>query len=224
MKRDEYLNIVRKHIHFIFDRDSVSDELNDHLCSSIEDLMEDGLSREKAEQIAVEQMGNPIEVGKMLNQEHHPLLGYLWVASNVVLVLLLVPAMIMLLSFGYGFIKMATPAVIDNSVETIAINYEVETPTHRIIIDNLCINENEEFYLTYRSWTNWEYSRAGWNSHGIDVMDENGYPALGGGSYHSSSFLGSYGYKSFDMPESGVIKVLFRDGQTIELDLEAYRK
>lgn len=223
MTKNEYLSIVRKHIHFIFDRDAISEELNDHICSCIEDLMADGLSREKAERLAIEQMGSPVELGKMLNQEHHPFLGYVWVVSNAVLVFLLIPTITLLLSFGHGFIKMATPAVIDNCVEKFAVNYEVEIPTHRIVIDNLCIDEENQYYLTYRSWTNWDYSRAGWNSNGIQVIDDYGLVS-GGAGFSSSSFLGSYGYTRFDMPEDGIINVSFRDGKTIELDMGAYQR
>lgn len=223
MKRDEYLKAVRKHIHFIFDRDAINEELNDHICDSIADLMADGLSRVEAEQCAVEQMGNPDELGKMLNAEHHPLLGYSLVVTNIIVLLLGIPAITMMLSFGHGLIKTVTPTVVENSVETIRIDYEVETPTHRIIIDNLCINEKEQYYLTYRAWTNMGYSRAGWNSVGIQVVDKDGYSS-GGSSFSSSSFLRSFGYTRFDMPEDGIVTVSFRDGQTIELDLGVYRK
>ena len=90
MTKQEYLQTVRKQIHYIFDRDTIETELSQHLEDSIYDLMEDGHSREEAEDLAVQQMGDPISTGKMLNQEHHPLLGYLCMATSAILIPLLI--------------------------------------------------------------------------------------------------------------------------------------
>ena len=57
MKKDEFLSIVRKQIHFVFDRDRIEDELKQHLADSIENLIGEGFSWQDAERIAVEQMG-----------------------------------------------------------------------------------------------------------------------------------------------------------------------
>ena len=85
MKKVEFLSIVRKQIRFVFDRDKIENELKQHLEDSIEDLIEEGVSWQDAELIAVEQMGNPKEVGQLLNKEHNPILGYLWAISRVAL-------------------------------------------------------------------------------------------------------------------------------------------
>lgn len=77
MNKQEFLENIRKQIHFVFDRDSIEQEFNQHIEDSIADLISEGYSKEEAERIAVERMGNPIEIGKQLNEEHHPLLGYL---------------------------------------------------------------------------------------------------------------------------------------------------
>ncbi|MBR3840100.1 MAG: hypothetical protein IKM20_03075 [Erysipelotrichales bacterium] len=222
MNKQEYLNVVRKQIHFFLDRDSIEEELSSHLSESIADLMDEGLPKDEAEQLAVKQMGDPIEVGKQLNQEHHPVLGYLWLASNVVLALLAVPTIVTLISFAYGAYNMLTPAVMGNAVEIVSVNYERITPTHRIQIDNVCVNEEGRYYLTYRAWTNWEYSRAGWSTDSIRVINDDG-TYLGGSSYSSSSFLGKYGYTSFEMPSDGIINVIFRDGEIVELELEGFK-
>ena len=86
MNRQEYINQVRKEVHFVFDREAIENELQHHLEDSICDLMEEGISREEAEAQAVAQMGDPVEVGKQLNEEHHPVLGYMWMLSSILLI------------------------------------------------------------------------------------------------------------------------------------------
>lgn len=222
MKKEEYLNQVSKQIQFIFDRNSITEELGYHLSDSIADLIDEGLSREEAELVAVKQMGDPVMVGKMLNQEHHPLIGYLWIFSKVVLGLLILPTFITLCSFCYGVYNMITPTVISDSIETISIAYEVKTPTQKIMIDNICINEDGEYYLTYRAWTNYEYSRSGWSMNPIDIVDDEGMTE-GGAGFVSSNFLGQIGYRRFELSEDGIINISLKDGEIIELDLEEYR-
>ena len=68
MNKQEFLESIRKQIHFVFDRDSIEQEYSAHIEDSVLDLMEDGYSKEEAEKIAIEQMGDPIEIGKALNE------------------------------------------------------------------------------------------------------------------------------------------------------------
>ena len=42
MNRQEYINQVRKEVHFVFDREAIENELQHHLEDSICDLMEEG--------------------------------------------------------------------------------------------------------------------------------------------------------------------------------------
>ena len=126
MKKEEFLRTVRKQIHFVFDRDDVENELNQHLSDSIEDLMEEGLAVEEAEYLAVEQMGNPVEVGKLLNQEHNPLLGYLWAASRVLLACLICPAVLYVGVMGFFLLKTITPMTLKDSAKTYDVGIDLE--------------------------------------------------------------------------------------------------
>lgn len=221
MNKAEYLHHIRKQIHYIFDRNEIEKELEQHIQDSIDDLMEDGLSKEEAEKQAVAQMGDPIEVGKQLNQEHHPLLGYLYIASKSVLYLLIIPAIIMIGYFGYNMIQLATPTVIDNSIDTISLNIDLDISTHYVKIDNICQDEAGNYYLTYRSWIDYGYSRAGWSSELFYLENSNGEYLIGSG-YQSAGFIGSCGYKSFTWPKDNLLYLISRDGKRIEIDLKEY--
>ena len=75
---------VAKHIRFRYDREAVEEELYLHLEESRDDRMEaEGLSREAAEAEAIAAMGDPVALGKELDQVHGPLLGWTWRLSRV---------------------------------------------------------------------------------------------------------------------------------------------
>ena len=133
MNRQEYINQVRKEVHFVFDREVIENELQNHLEDSICDLMEEGISREEAEAQAVAQMGDPVEVGKQLNKEHHPVLGYMWMLSNILLIFILPFAALAIGSGLWGSFQMLTPAKVEASVEMYPIKIDFEIPTHRVM-------------------------------------------------------------------------------------------
>ena len=70
MKKKEFLSIVRKQIRYVFVRDTIEEELKQHLNDSMETLIEEGFQWQDAEEEAVRQMGDPVEVGMLLNKEH----------------------------------------------------------------------------------------------------------------------------------------------------------
>lgn len=215
MTGKEYLQRVRKHILYVFDRDSVEQELALHLQDSMDVLRDEGYSKEEAENLAVERMGSPDEVGKQLNKEHHPVLGYAWLVSAVLLLFLVVPALFSVGHAAYMGIKTMTPVTIEGSAEVFSVDMVLELPTHKVRLDNICINEDGDYYLTYRAWTNYSYSRAGWSSELFQLMDSNGHYIRSAG--FSSS--GRYGYDRFECPEDGMLYLHTRDGQVIELNL-----
>lgn len=220
MKREEFLHTVRKQILFVYDRDAVENELSQHLCDSIEDLIEEGLDEEEAELQAVEQMGNPTELGKLLNQEHNPLLGYLWAISKVALACLICPAILYTGVFGFNLLKIITPIVLKNSVETYSVEIDLELPTHKVKIDNICLNESGKYSLTFRAWPKLNYSRAGWSSQYFALEDCEGNGL--GGSTSAHNFFVSYGSKDFEWPEDSVLHIVGVDGEVIKLDLTEY--
>ena len=215
MTGKEYLQRVRKHIWYVFDRDNIEQELAQHLQDSMDNLQEEGYSKEEAERLAVEQMGSPDEVGKQLNKEHHPVLGYAWLLSVVMLVFLIIPALFSVGHVIYMGIKTVTPITIENSVETYPLDMVLDLSTHKVRLDNICVNENGDYYLTHRAWTKYSYSRAGWSSELFQLKDSNGHYIRNAG--FSSS--GRYGYDRFECPEDGMLYLHTRDGQVIELNL-----
>lgn len=222
MNRQEYINQVRKEVHFVFDREVIENELQNHLEDSICDLMEEGISREEAEAQAVAQMGDPVEVGKQLNKEHHPVLGYMWMLSNILLIVILPFSALAIGSGLWGSFQMLTPAKVEASVEMYPIKIDFEIPTHRVKLDNICVDDYGQYRLTYRAWRKLSYSRAGWSSDLFYLENDSG-SYLSTGVMESNNLLGCYGAKDFEWPEDGILRLKLKGtDEIIEIDLEEY--
>ena len=90
MERDpvgQWLDAATKAIRFGPDRRTVRSELSAHLEDKALDFQRifPDLTQEEAQDRAASEMGDPAEIGKELARLHKPLLGYAWLASKVLL-------------------------------------------------------------------------------------------------------------------------------------------
>ena len=90
MERDpvgQWLDAATKAIRFGPDRRTVRSELSAHLEDKALDFQRifPGLTEDEAKERAAAEMGDPAEIGKELARLHKPLLGYAWLASKVLL-------------------------------------------------------------------------------------------------------------------------------------------
>ena len=151
MKKAEFLKIVRKQIHYVFARNDIEKELDQHLQDSIEDLLAEGYSEEEAEKQAVLQMGNPVEIGQQLNKEHNSIQGYAYFVTKILVLLLLLPIVFKCMSFAIQWCGLIKPVVVKDSEAVYAVNKTIKLPTHYLKIDNICVQANKKRYLTYRT-------------------------------------------------------------------------
>lgn len=91
MQIKEFLNTVCEQIKYKPIRNSISEELKNHIEESKENYIRDGLEEKEAEEKAIVQMGNAEEIGKKLNKIHKPKLD--WKLLIILIVLL-----------GFGFL------------------------------------------------------------------------------------------------------------------------
>lgn len=89
-KRSEYLKKVISHIRYVFVRNDIKKELDAHILDKVDYYIKEGKGFAEAEQQAIADMGDPHIVGKQLNREHSPLLGYLFYISRIIVILLLI--------------------------------------------------------------------------------------------------------------------------------------
>ncbi len=221
MNRQEFLKLVSKEIHFIFDRKSIEKELNEHLEDSIEGLKQDGFSEEEAEMHAVAQMGAPEEIGQLLNKEHHPVLGYVWMITRI----MLITAVILTFVIGFDSLQSALDVLYPSQnigwrvEEAYPVRAKFETKTHKVTIDHVCRTEHNQFYITYRAKTKLDYLRSvSGNSTLFCIVDEEENTSITWGRF------GEKGYCMFDWPEDDILSLQIENGRCIELDLGGYWK
>lgn len=87
MQTKEFLNNVCEQIKYKPIRNSISEELKNHIEDKKEELIEMGQNEEEAEKNAVEQMGDAEIIGKELNNVHRPRLD--WKLLIILVVLLI---------------------------------------------------------------------------------------------------------------------------------------
>lgn len=158
----EYIGRVLREVKFTPDHDEIKRELAEH----IEDLLEFGpeMSVEEAKNYVLENMGDPSEVGKALNKEHHEGWGWAWLATRFVLMcLVLTIGLPFIWNFCYGA-YLAVQGVVEGYpkvrrlevVETIDINKKVTLDYTTVYFDELVLFENDTYALRY-----WNYGKGG---------------------------------------------------------------
>ncbi|MDO4322412.1 MAG: permease prefix domain 1-containing protein [Lachnospiraceae bacterium] len=76
MKKEEYLSTLTEQIRCKMARDPVRAEIQGHIEDQMEVFLEEGMSREEAEDAAVAQMGDPVEAGGALDRIHRPRMAW----------------------------------------------------------------------------------------------------------------------------------------------------
>ena len=82
MEKEKWIKAVQKEIRFPLDRKKIGKELAEHIEDSIKAYEEAGMTPEEAKQKSIENMGDPAALGKSLNRQHKPWLGFLWLISE----------------------------------------------------------------------------------------------------------------------------------------------
>ncbi len=72
MNVKEYLDTVCEQIRFQKAHDSIKKELQDHITDQADALMQEGIEQQKAFELAVKEMGDPVLVGTELDRVHRP--------------------------------------------------------------------------------------------------------------------------------------------------------
>ena len=80
---DDYIKDVLNHVSFVFEHKSIKRELMSHLIDLQDEYGEQGIEESECIKRVLEDMGDPVEVGKGLNQIHHPIIGWLWMMSRI---------------------------------------------------------------------------------------------------------------------------------------------
>jgi len=86
---NSYIKQVLRHVKFIVDHRSIKRELRSHINDLIEEHNWQSLSNDELDKRIMEEMGSPDEIGKELNKIHHPIIGYVWVVTRTLFIVIL---------------------------------------------------------------------------------------------------------------------------------------
>ena len=78
----EYTKRMNSHVKFKFDHEAIRDEYLEHMEDMYEFYVGRGMDPDLAKSTVLEDMGDPDELGRVLNQIHNPVLGWIWRLSR----------------------------------------------------------------------------------------------------------------------------------------------
>ena len=220
MNKNEFLEKVKKQVLYIFDHQDIVYELSEHIDDSARDMMEEGLSYDEALDIAIKQMGNPVEIGKELNKAHHPFIGYTFLISKIIIILNIIPIFLCVGMLGFDTINFVLPVSTRGGEVVVEIKETIELPTERFFIDKVCVKD-DTYYLTYRSINNITYTRTTYGMRPFLIVDELGQSIERSSSSHGG-WICDIGFREFEMPDDKILYLKFIDHQIITLDLTEY--
>jgi hypothetical protein len=184
-EKESFLDKVLRCIRFPLDREKISLELANHIADKTDYYREQGYSQEVAASMAVENMGDAKEIGRALNKQHKPFLGWLWLATNGIAALLVFHFIINLafpvLSSVLSFNKIdRIPA--SDIVYQVEVNEKVKLDDGVIRFTDVVYDKNGDLNIFYQYYDTRLWG-LGWGLPSIGTISDNlGNRYLEGGS------------------------------------------
>ncbi|MBU5256215.1 permease prefix domain 1-containing protein [Tissierella praeacuta] len=204
-KMDEFLKSVLSYIKFPFDREDIKLEMEAHILHKINYYMEQGYHEEKAEELAVKDMGNPKEIGIQLNKEHNPIIGWLWRITNIAVSIFIVINIFIIGSMTIVTIFSGNPVKEipkEDIVYRIDINEKVQIDDMVIKFTNVIYDKDGELHIFYRYYDKKLWG-SGWSFGAIGTIKDDLGNEYFSGSGSSSGGIVSKGRRSLrDFPEN----------------------
>ncbi len=174
-EKDNFLQEVLSYIHFPFDREDISSELENHILDKTNDYREQGYSWDEAESLAVQDMGDTRDIGRALNKQHNPVLGWIWLATNVVVVMLIFYSVIIfvfpLISSVLSFNKIDKIPAAD-IVYKVDVNKKVKLDDRVINFSKVILSKGEDLHIYYEYYDTRLWGM-GWSHPGIGNIFDN---------------------------------------------------
>lgn len=197
---EEWLTATVRQVRFRPDHEAIEKELREHYEDHLKDLERLGYDPELAAERSLTAMGDPGEVGRAMDAAHKPWLGWLWMASRGLLILLGI-----VLAWNMFWYRMEHDAVHDTAASAEKLERfldantaldcppPVRTGDYRIIIERAgCAWDFTEqtgevvISLTAASWKVWLPGLP--LAEDIEVVDSGGVRYEVGGEHNMSVF------------------------------------
>ena len=133
---EEFLDKTVSQVRFRYDRREIRRELTEHL----EDARDAAADRGEADPAAaaLAAMGDPVELGRALDREHKPLLGWIWRLSRWALALAVLVSVLPALNLGI--------LLVGSAWEALFPPYTDGTETHGEVLWRMDLDQKDSFY------------------------------------------------------------------------------
>lgn len=151
---NEYTNRLISHVKFKFDHPEICREYLEHMEDMYEFYVGRGMDPDLAKSAVLEDMGDPDELGRVLNQIHNPVLGWIWRLSRWLVVLL---AVVLIYVHGWNTYD-GLHLNKTWSRQTAGLAYTVDVDEKRVLdyrtvyFDRLEVYEDGTALLHYTEW------------------------------------------------------------------------
>jgi hypothetical protein len=218
-KVERYLTEVIRFVKFYSDREAIKSELESHMIDRIDDYIAMGYDKESAEQLSIDHMGDAKEIGKALNKEHNPILGWIWIGTNILVVLLLTWTIYF---NGFYIIAAFTNNNLVNDIPESNIVYRIDLKEtvkldDRVInFTNIIYEENGDLNIFYNCYEARVWGR-GWSFSGAGFIITDNL----GNSYFNGGGQGSGGIKSYNIKTYNNFS---SDADTLFINYDSYNR
>lgn len=185
LKKDRFLDGVLSYIKFYPDRADIRSELEGHILDKRDDYIREGYDKETAENMSINDMGDTKMIGIELNKQHNPLLGWVWMITNGIVILLIISTIFNIGSIIKNSFSNKNSLTIDipksDIVYRMDIDKEVKIDDTVIKFKELIYEENGDMHILYEYY-NTKLWGTGWTLGSIGNITDNlgnEYPAMG---------------------------------------------
>lgn len=226
-EKDQWLAQMLQHVKFKYDHLEIRREYMEHMEDMYEFYVSRGMSADQAKSAVLADMGDPEDLGRVLNEIHHPLLGWVWRISKWAAVFLAVVSVLHLLLLGIHFMDLFKGWDQLRFPEAVIV-YQTDID-ERVSVDNVTLRfvSLEEYedgtiriYFTERFHL---LDRALQKDFGMGagmITDENGTPDLYHTHHHAGWFYKLCSITVHEFPEDAEKLILNYDRKGREFRLE----
>lgn len=222
-KFDTYIREVTSHVKFPFDRRAIGQELREHMEDLYEDLLAQDIDEEQAAQLTVDYMGDSEELGKELNEVHHPLWGWIWLVTRwmagLCVVTLVLWGIIQGIYFGETYFRQIEHKS-ENVVYTISPVLEAQLYGSKVQIEEIRYFDDGTLEYTYHIHQNpWLGGGLGRSSIGAEIYAGEEVCYGDGGRFSSNSPFYEKGRNwNYDVPPEAD-RIIFFLGYEKEIEV-----
>ena len=222
-KFDTYIREVTSHVKFSFDRRAIAKELQAHMEDLYEDLLSQDIDEEQAAQLTVDYMGDSEELGKELNEVHHPLWGWIWLVTRwmarLCVVTLVLWGIIQGIYFGETYFRQIEHKS-ENVVYTISPVFEAHLYGSVVQIEEIRYYDDGTLEYTYHIRQNpWLSRSLGRSSIGAEIYAGEEVCTGDGGLFASNSLFYKKGREwIYDVPPEAD-RIIFFLGYEKEIEV-----